>query len=179
MLTIRPEIPADIPAIDALNCACFPLHLEAILVDRLRESGRLTVSLVAEWRESLAGPGRVVGQIAWSPVTTPQLAIPPQALGVGLAPVAVDADLRRQGIATRLVQAGLDRCRELGFGWCVVLGEPAFYRRFGFRPAYPFGLFDRYEGGDAFQVLELSPGALPRDAGRVEYAPEFAIFDES
>ena len=65
-------------------------------------------------------------------------------------------------------------CRAAGFGWAVVMGEPAYYARFGFRPASGFGLCDEYGGGSAFQVIELLPGALPSGAGLVRYAPEFA-----
>jgi putative acetyltransferase len=54
------------------------------------------------------------------------------------------------------------------------MGEPAYYSRFGFRPAAEFGLADEYGGGPAFQAIELVPGALPIGAGLVQYAPEFA-----
>ncbi len=57
----------------------------------------------------------------------------------------------------------------------MVLGEPAYYSRFGFRPAPEFGLSDQYGGGSAFQVIELVPGALPVGAGLVRYAPQFAV----
>ena len=63
---------------------------------------------------------------------------------------------------------------EPGFGWVVVLGEPEYYSRFGFRPASAFGLSDEYGGGPAFQAVELVAGALPVGAGLVRYAPEFA-----
>jgi putative acetyltransferase len=56
----------------------------------------------------------------------------------------------------------------------VVLGGPAYYRRFGFTAAAGWGLADEYGGGDAFQVLEIRAGAIPRGAGLVRYAPEFA-----
>jgi putative acetyltransferase len=69
---------------------------------------------------------------------------------------------------------GLEACRIAGFGWVVVMGEPAYYSRFGFRPAAEFGLFDDYGGGPAFQAIELVPEALPVGAGVVRYAPEFA-----
>ena len=69
----------------------------------------------------------------------------------------------------------VNACRATGFGWVVVLGEPAHYRRFGFRTAAEFGLADEYGGGLAFQALELIAGALPRGAGLVRYAPEFAL----
>jgi len=96
------------------------------------------------------------------------------ARGAGLAPVAVAQAHRRRGVAAELIRAGLEACRAAGFGWAVVLGEPAYYGRFGFRPARGFGLSDEYGGGSAFQAVELVPGAMPSGAGLVCYAPEFA-----
>ncbi len=59
----------------------------------------------------------------------------------------------------------------------MVLGEPHYYQRFGFRPSSQFGLVDEYGGGAAFQVLAMIPGSLPVNAGLVRYAPEFASLD--
>ncbi|MDR3620076.1 MAG: N-acetyltransferase [Paludisphaera borealis] len=166
MTIIRPERPEDFGAIDAVHTAGFPTIAEARLVRVLREAGRLTASLVAEV------DGQVVGHVAFSPVSTATGAI-----GVGLAPVAVLPSHQRRGIAAQLIEAGLSASRSTGFGWAVVLGEPAYYARFGFRPARAFGLSDEYGGGDAFQALELIPGALPVEAGLVRYAPEFASLE--
>ena len=163
MVSVHPERPRDVAAIHAVHAASFPTEAEARLVGLLRAAGRLPVSLVAE-----VG-GAVVGHIAFSPVTAAS-----GAAGAGLAPVAVAAPHRRQGIAADLVRAGLEACRTAGFGWAVVMGEPAYYSRFGFRPAAEFGMADEYGGGPAFQAIELVPGALPRGAGLVRYAPEFA-----
>jgi putative acetyltransferase len=56
-----------------------------------------------------------------------------------------------------------------------VLGEPGFYRRFGFVPASAHGLRCEYDAPDgAFMVLELLPGALAGRRGLVRYRPEFA-----
>jgi putative acetyltransferase len=167
VVVIHPERPGDAVAIHAVHAASFPTDLEARLVDLLRNAGRLLVSLVAK-----VG-GTVVGHIAFSPVTAASGAV-----GVGLAPLAVTELHRRQGIAAELVQRGLEACRAAGFGWAVVLGEPAYYSRFGFRPAAEFGLSDEYSGDTAFQVVELLPGAAPVAAGLVRYAPEFASLEE-
>jgi putative acetyltransferase len=163
MVAVHPERPGDVAAIHAVHAASFPTDLEARLVDLLRTAGHLRVSLVAE-----VG-GAVVGHIAFSPVTAAS-----GAAGAGLAPVAVAEPHRRQGIAAELVRVGLEACRAAGLGWAVVMGEPAYYSRFGFRPAAEFGLADEYGGGPAFQALELVPGALPVGAGLVRYAREFA-----
>ena len=163
MVAIHPERPGDAAAIHAVHAASFPTDVESRLVDLLRSAGRLPVSLVAEIGDA------VVGHVAFSLVTTASGAV-----GVGLAPVAVAESHRRRGIAAGLVRAGLEACRAAGFGWAVVMGEPAYYSRFGFRPASEFGLSDEYGGGQAFQAIELVPGALPVGAGLVRYAPEFS-----
>jgi putative acetyltransferase len=163
MELVRPEQPVDAAAIHALHAACFPTDIEARLVDQLRAAGRLTVSLVAE------ADGAVVGHVAFSPV-----AATTGPAGIGLAPVAVLEPHRCRCVAARLITEGLDACRTAGFGWAVVLGEPGYYARFGFRSAADVGLSDEYGGGPAFQALALVPGALPIGAGLVRYAPEFA-----
>ena len=166
MVSVHPERRDDVAAIHAVHAASFSTELEAKLVSRLRSAGRLKVSLVAEIG------GAVVGHIALSPVTTAT-----GAAGAGLAPVAVAGPHRRQGIAAELVRAGLEACRATGIGWAVVMGEPAYYSRFGFRPAAEFGLADEYGGGSAFQAIELIPDALPVGAGLVRYAPEFTAME--
>lgn len=160
---IRNESPGDIEAIRALLMKAFPTPAEALLVDLLRNAGRLPVSLVAESDEIL------IGHAAFSPVKTACGLI-----GAGLAPLAVAEGFRRRGVAAELVRAGLNSCANQRFGWAVVLGERDYYARFGFLPASSFGLSDNYGGGDHFQAIELIPGMLPVDAGLVSYSPEFA-----
>jgi putative acetyltransferase len=167
MTILRPERPGDEPAIRDVIASAFPAGAEAKLVSLLREAGRLSISLVAEV------DGEVVGHVGFSPVT-----VDSGATGAGLAPLAVKATHRRRGIGGMLIQEGLAACRTAGVGWAVVLGEPRYYARFGFRPAPGVGLSDEYGGGDAFQVAELAPGALPVGAGLVRYAPEFASLGE-
>ncbi|HET9886890.1 MAG TPA: N-acetyltransferase [bacterium] len=122
------------------------------------------ISLVAEEE------GNIVGHAAFSPVTLANATY-----GAGLGPVAVLPALRRQGIAEKLIRAGLARCNELQFGYVVVLGDPDYYQRFGFHSAVRWGLPDEFGGGDAFQAMELRPGAIPKQGGLVRYAAEFAI----
>jgi putative acetyltransferase len=159
---VRAERSGDAAAIRAIHLASFPTDAEARLVELLRHAGRLTASLVA------VNAGAVVAHVAFSPVTVDNGAV-----GVGLAPVAVVEEHRRQGIAAALIHAGLAVCRQAGCGWAVVLGEPAYYGRFGFCAAADVGLADEYGGGRAFQALELVAGALPVGGGLVRYAPEF------
>lgn len=162
--TIRRETSADQAAIREVHRRSFPSEAEGELVDALREARRLTISLVAEVE------GAIVGHVAFSPVTAGET------MGLGLAPVAVLPDYRRRGIAAELIRAGLAEAARIGGGYAVVLGEPEYYGRFGFRPAAEWGLHDAYGGGDAFQALSFQPGAIPRGAGLVRYAPEFDRF---
>ena len=168
MARIRAEQPGDHQAIHDLHRRGFPTNGEARLVDLLRAAGRLSVSLVAEI------DNRMVGHVAFSPVT-----VTSGLVGAGLAPISVDSAHRRQGIAAELVAMGLQSCKTAGFGWAVVLGDPYYYSRFGFQPGLDFGLTDEYGGGLAFQVVELAPDGVPRNAGLVKYAPEFQSLAES
>lgn len=163
-MEIRPEKPEDRIAIHALNAQAFPSDAEARLIDSLRDASRLTISLVA------IDNGKVVGHIAFSPLQ----GVADQ--GLGLAPLAVAESHRKQGVGARLVSEGLETARKLGTGFVVVLGEPSYYSRFGFGPARRWGLFDEYDGGFAFQAIELKPGSLPEGAGLIKYASEFGIF---
>lgn len=161
-VVIRTEEAIDIDAITAVHRACFPTEGEARLVDALRAAGRLTISLVA------VADNAVVGHVAFSPVTSAD-----GQTGLGLGPIAVLDAHRRQGIGSHLVRTGLLAGKTADYGWCVVLGDPAYYSRFGFEPAPKFGLTDEYGGGNYFQATELAAGKLPAGAGLVRYAHEF------
>ena len=162
MILIRPEIPTDLEAIRALLVAAFSSVAENRLVEALRTSGRLILSLVAEVQ------GEIVGHVAFSPVTVGD------AIGAGLAPLAVRESHRGRGIATHLVREGLAGCERVGYGFAVVLGAPGYYGRFGFRPSAAWGLTGEHGGGDSFQAIELKPASIPRGSGVVSYAPEFS-----
>ena len=160
---VRAERRGDADSVRDVHEASFPSSAEAILVDLLRETDHLPVSIVATVDDV------VVGHVAFSPVR-----VPSGASGLGLAPLAVLPEFRRRGIASALVSAGLRACAEAGWPWVAVLGDPAFYSRFGFAPASEFGLCDEYGGENAFQVVELVEHGIPRNAGTVSYGPEFA-----
>jgi putative acetyltransferase len=169
-MKIRSERTDDHAAVRALNKSAFESPLESRLVDALREQADPTISLVAE------NEGVIVGHIMFSPVTH---AGDPELKVIGLAPMAVSPDRQRQGIGSRLVEAGLAQCRELGFAAVIVLGHPEYYPRFGFRPSTEFGIVSKYEvPAEVFMALELQSGALTDKKGRVEYHPAFAMFDE-
>lgn len=163
MLIILDERPGDEATIRRVQALAFPSDAEARLVDALRRNGRLAVSLVARRGDE------VIGHVAFSPVSVGRIAG-----GLGLAPLAVVPAYQRQGVGAALVRAGLEACQSLDCGYVVVLGEPAYYGRFGFSPAARWCLRDAYDGGAAFQAIELRPGAIPTGGGLVGYAPEFA-----
>jgi predicted N-acetyltransferase YhbS/dihydrofolate reductase len=163
-LRVRAEERGDEGAVDAVHIACFPTAAEADTVIRLRAGAALSASHVAEV------DGAVVGHVAASPVRVEGGA----SRGVGIGPVAVLSPWRRRGLAEALVRASVAACREAGEGFAIVLGDPACYARFGFAPASRFGLVDPYGGGDAFQAMELRPGALVAGGGLVRYDGAFA-----
>lgn len=162
---IRQERPQDAAAIASVIEEAFVDHphsnqTEHLLVDALRQAGALTVSLVAE------EGGEVVGHIAFSPVTIAG-AEPGWMI---LAPVAVRAARQRQGIGRALVRVGLQAIRVRGACGCVLVGDPAYYGRFGF--ASRSGLVQK--GVPPEYVLALSFGdAVPE--GEIICHPAFAV----
>jgi putative acetyltransferase len=163
---IRPETPPDASAVRQVNEQAFGRAVEADLVDALRDAGAAILSLVAET------DGEVVGHVLFSPLAIETATGTREA--VALAPLAVVPERQRQGIGTRLVEDGLARLRDGGHGAVVVIGHAAYYPRFGFQRARPWGLEVEFEVPDeAFMALELVPGALAGCAGTVRYRPEF------
>ena len=162
-VAIRPEEPSDHAAIAVMTEAAFKggKHSdgsEVAIVDRLRKDGDLTLSLVAEDAE------RIIGHVAVSPVTIDGKA----GSWYGLGPISVLPSLQRGGIGFRLMQRAIADMREMGAAGIVLLGDPAYYARFGFehdpRLEYP-GPPPEY-----FQRLVLT-GDAP--TGVVSYAPAF------
>ncbi len=156
--SIRPEAADDREAVGRLLRAAFPTSAEARLVERLCGGGDAVLSLVA------VEAGDVVGHVLFSRLRAPASAL-------ALAPLAVRADRRRRGIGALLVEAGLDRAKRDGWQGVVVLGDPAYYRRFGFRPESVADMDSPY-AGPALMGLALAPGGL--SGPRIEHAPAFA-----
>lgn len=161
---VRHEEPGDELAIHALTQAAFrdmPFSDgdEQHVIDRLREDGDLTLSLVAESRDKA-----IIGHIAFSPVTISD--------GTkdwyGLGPVSVIPTIQKTGIGTLLIECGMLEMRARGAKGVVLLGSNEYYPRFGFEhdpeltyPGPPAEYFQRI-------VLE---GDAPK--GVVSYAPGF------
>lgn len=134
-MVIRPEKPSDFEAIRHVHVKAFANHpfsrqTEHLIVDALRNANALTISLVAEDR------GNVIGHIAFSPVSTTGL----DAGWYTLGPVGVLPDRQRQGIGSRLIAEGIKALKQLGAKGCVMVGDPDYYRRFGFRNTPSLGI---------------------------------------
>lgn len=169
-LRSRAEQPEDISAVRAVNMAAFGRSDEADLVDQLRGLPS-TLSWVAVAAE------QIVGHIFYSPVTIAGTC-PGDRYFLGLAPVAIHPDFQRQGIGSALIQQSLQACARSGCQAVVVLGDPAFYSRFGFTPAKPQGLVCEFTAPEeAFMVLALSSGALDNCRGTVQYHSAFSQFE--
>ncbi|MEM7006487.1 MAG: N-acetyltransferase [Pseudomonadota bacterium] len=95
---------------------------EAQIIEGLREDGDLTLSLVA------VEHGEILGQISFFPVSINGV----HGEWFGLGPVSVTPARQSEGIGAKLVLDGLDRLRALGANGCVLVGDPAYYSRFGF-----------------------------------------------
>ena len=127
-MVIRKETTSDFDAITKITIAAFKTlevsnQTEQFIIKALRAVGALTLSLVAEIN------GQVVGHIAFSPVT-----ISDGSKGwYGLGPVSVLPDYQKQGIGKSLINEGLSQLKDMGGQGCALVGDPNFYKRFGFK----------------------------------------------
>ena len=161
---VRDAHPGDAAAIRAVLVAAFPTAQEADLVEQLQRDGDAVLSLVAVEGEV------IVGHILMSRMN---------AVGdgrvyhaVGLAPVAVLPERQNAGIGGMLVRDAVSRMRDQSEELVFLVGEPDYYRRFGFAAATAAPFASRY-AGPYFMALALN-GAEPPAAGRADYAPAFA-----
>jgi putative acetyltransferase len=134
-ITLRSETDNDIGAITEVTIAAFQTleisnHTEQFIIEALRASHVLTVSLVAET------DGRVIGHIAFSPVAISD--------GTqdwyGLGPVSVLPEYQRQGIGKALIREGLAQLRGMHARGCCLVGHPEYYEKFGFENVDGLGL---------------------------------------
>src|SRR5512139_1213712 len=152
-IVIRNERDDDASAITEVTIAAFKTlaisnHTEQFIIEALRAADALTVSLVAEVN------GRVIGHIAFSPVTisdgTPGW--------YGLGPVSVLPEHQRKGIGTALIEVGLSRLKAMDSRGCCLVGHPGYYGRFGFRNEA--GLVVEGVPGEVFFALSFG-GPVP------------------
>jgi putative acetyltransferase len=162
-LHIRPEAGGDDKAIRALLLAAFPTNAEAELVRMLHEDRDSEISLVAEETDG------ILGHVMLSRMKAEGDGRTYRALGLG--PVAVVPKRQGQGIGAALIGEALRRAEAIGEEILFVLGEPAYYGRFGFsaEAAAPFA--SPYAGP---HFMAKTFGATLPSSGRTDYAPAFA-----
>lgn len=163
MIGIRPESPEDFDYIDELLNAAFGQPDEALIMRNLRLTPDLILALVAE------SHGAVVGHVAFSRLAATnsygvhQLAC--------LAPMAVRPDRQRQGIGAALIRRGVETLRERHFPAIVLVGDPVYYNKFGFK-VEAAALLESPYSGPYLQGLELSRGFFAElGAARLEFSP--------
>ncbi len=166
MMLVREETFGDIDAIAAVHKIAFAglsysAQTEHKIVGALREAGDLLLSLVAEEE------GKIVGHITFAPVRIGGKAC----RWVGLGPIGVLPEWRHRKIATALIQEGLQRLRQQGIEGVVLLGNPAFYQRFGFFADPTLTL----AGAPPQFFLALPFGVSDEPHGEVTYPPGYAV----
>jgi len=127
-MIIRNEKKSDIDVISEVTIEAFKNcphgnHTEQFIISALRAANALAISLVAEIE------GKVVGHIAFSPVTISGRSCD----WYGLGPVSVLPGFQKQGIGKSLINKGLNLLKASGAKGCVLVGDPGYYERFGFR----------------------------------------------
>lgn len=168
-IRIREAGRADKRAIHAVVSAAFGQPVEADLVEQLRGCGALVVDYVAE-----DAAGKVVGHAAASRVTGAgtghRLAI------TCLAPVSVQPHLQRRGIGSKLIKQVIDDLAAKGEDLILVLGDPAYYPRFGFDAGLARLVKAPY-AGDAFMALALTEAGRTDLPVEVTFATPFEAFE--
>lgn len=167
IILIRPEQPALVPAIEAVQRAAFGRAAEAELIEKLRGSPQFDpkFSLMALYN------GSVVGHALFFPVSMDGVALKLYALG----PIGVLPDYQRQMIGSALIYEGLEVCRKAKVAAVFVVGDPAYYGRFGFVSAATYGITCEFDvPAGVFQAQELSSHVLAEVRGVVKYHPAFA-----
>ena len=163
MIEIREERPDDIDAIRDVNKRAFGQDQEGNIVDALRSNGAALLSLVATLN------GRVVGHIMYSPIAVGDVT------GAALAPMAVLPEHQRDGIGSKLIEAGTQKLNDAGYPFIIVLGHANYYPRFGFKPASSFGIKCEWEvPDDVFMLLVLDHAKMQGVSGLATYRPEFS-----
>ena len=163
LLSIRKEEPIDYDVIYRLTQIAFEPKAfsdgtEADVIDRLRTSGDLTLSFVAEIESE------VVGHIAFSPVVIGRLTTG----WYGLGPISVHPDHQRKGIGSALVNEGLVSLKNRHADGCALIGDPKFYSRFGFVADGEV----QYQDVPDKNVQHLNFGEL-RPQGELVFSPAF------
>jgi len=162
-VNVRSERSHDVKQIESIISSAFEKHQysnhkEQFIVSQLRDDSALSVSLVAEYKE------KIIGHIAFSNVKINNV----DCSWYGLAPVSVCPEYQNSGVGSQLIYAGLEAIKKAGAKGCVLLGEPAYYQRFGFKAVDALIL----EGVPAEFFLSLNFDEFT-PSGKVEYHQAF------
>lgn len=164
LIEIRQECAGDVAAIRDVNRRAFGQEQEGNIIDALRENRAVLLSLVAVL------DGTIVGHILYSPAT-----VAGRIDGAALGPMAVLPDYQRQGIGSKLVEAGNQQLKDVGCPFVVVLGHADYYPRFGFGSAKDYGITCEWEvPDDVFMLLVLDAVKMRDVHGLVRYRREFS-----
>ena len=166
MASLRLESSVDAPRIRELLEASFPGPDEADLVDNLRRDGDMVLSFVAE------ADGFLIGHVLFSRVIVDREPRSSQALA--LAPLAVHTDYRHRGIGTRLGREAHARLAAMDETLSIVVGEPAYYSRFGYSHHRAARFESEYQSP---YLMALSFGAASWE-GRLVYPRAFSLLSE-
>ena len=162
LVQTRDEAPEDANAIRDVNRRAFGQDEESNIVDAIRSNQAILLSLVAML------DGQVVGHILYSPASIGN------ATGAALGPVAVVPEYQRQGIGSKLIEAGNRKLKDQGCPFIIVLGHPTYYPRFGFKPAAASGIQCQWKvPDDVFMLLILDENRMAGVTGLARYRPEF------
>jgi putative acetyltransferase len=163
---ICPERSTDYLEIAEVNNLAFGRENEAKLIDKIRNSDRFIpeLSLVAKL------DNKIVGHIMFSYIdfvaeeTTRVLA---------LAPLAVLPKYQNRGIGNLLIKTGLEIAKKTASPMIIVLGEPKFYNRFGFKPTIAYGIKSPFDIPDEYFMVIFLTNNIQNDRGKIIYPAAF------
>ena len=160
-MIIRETLPADFDDISRCILSAFQNDGEVALVRQLRADNDVVIELVAEEAGSIVGHV-VVSHLSLNPNYSLRCG--------GVAPLSVVPGHQSTGIGSRLMEAVIERSRSVELDALFLLGDPDYYRRFGFEITditsdYP---------AEFFQVFELTAQCLNNVSARANYANAFS-----
>ncbi len=173
-LIVRGEKAADYAVITEINNLAFGREDEAKLIEDIRKTKNYEFgfSLVAVKEEV------ILGHALFSKAFVVHKGRRFKCLALG--PIAVLPDHQRKGIGKALIAEGFERAKEVGFGAVVVLGDPAYYEQFGFKPSTAYKVRCSFsKNPEHFMVKEISRNALRGIIGTVQYAREYLVLAQA
>ncbi|HAX91829.1 MAG TPA: N-acetyltransferase [Rhodospirillaceae bacterium] len=166
-MLIRPEKETEFPAIyDLVKIAFQTAKMtngdEQNFVDRLRASGNYIPDLALVAEEE----GKLIGHVMLTKTCIETAG--GQFSLLLLAPVSVVLERRNQGIGAQLIEESFRLAKALGHTAVIVVGDPAYYTRFGFSSCGHFNIGNADKIPDEYvMVCELIPSALKDISGTI------------